>query len=88
VLNVLVARAGQPVSKEDLFAFVWNDTAVSDDALTSCVQELRRARSNGRNGAWLSIPDDMGTLVNAACLRARMGLRDEPRFKKLLANLK
>ncbi len=43
VLNVLVARAGQPVSKEDLFASVWNDTAVSDDALTSCIQELRRA---------------------------------------------
>jgi len=26
-----------------LFASVWNGTAVSDDALTSCVQELRRA---------------------------------------------
>ena len=64
-------------------------------------------------------PDDMGTLINAACLRTRMGLkeealdllervfakgwgkrdwvehdpdydilRDEPRFQKLLANLK
>ena len=33
----------QPVSKEDLFATVWSDTAVSDDALTSCIQELRRA---------------------------------------------
>jgi adenylate cyclase len=64
-------------------------------------------------------PDDMGTLVNAACLRARLGrkeealdllervfargwgkrdwiehdpdyesLRDDPRFKKLLARLK
>jgi adenylate cyclase len=43
VLAVLVTRAGQPVSKEDLFATVWNDTAVSDDALTSCIQELRRA---------------------------------------------
>src|SRR4029453_17736320 len=43
VLNLLVARAGQPVSKEDLFASVWNDTVVSDDALTSCIQELRRA---------------------------------------------
>ena len=40
---MLVARAGQPVSKEDLFATVWSDTAVSDDALTSCIQELRRA---------------------------------------------
>jgi adenylate cyclase len=43
VLKVLVAHAGQPVSKEDLFASVWNGTAVSDDALTSCIRELRSA---------------------------------------------
>src|SRR5688500_2997379 len=43
VLKVLVLRAGEPVSKDDLFASVWNDTIVTDDALTSCIQELRRA---------------------------------------------
>jgi TolB-like protein len=43
VLSVLVSRAGQPVTKEELFASVWSDAVVSDDALTSCVQELRRA---------------------------------------------
>jgi TolB-like protein/Tfp pilus assembly protein PilF len=43
VLKVLVNRAGEPVTKEDLFASVWTETAVSDDALTSCIQELRRA---------------------------------------------
>jgi len=43
VLNALVRRAGQPVSKDELFASVWNGTAVGDDALTSCIQELRRA---------------------------------------------
>src|SRR5438067_7040026 len=43
VLNELVSHAGQPVSKEDLFASVWSGTAVSDDALTTCIQELRRA---------------------------------------------
>jgi adenylate cyclase len=43
VLGVLVTRAGQPVSKDDLFAAVWSGLAVSDDALTSCIQELRRA---------------------------------------------
>ena len=43
VLKVLVTHAGEPVTKEDLFASVWNDTVVSDDALTSCIQELRRA---------------------------------------------
>jgi TolB-like protein len=43
VLNVLVERAGEPVAKDALFAAVWAETAVSDDALTSCIQELRRA---------------------------------------------
>jgi len=42
VLNELIAHAGRPVSKEQLFSVVWSGTAVSDDALTSCIQELRR----------------------------------------------
>jgi DNA-binding winged helix-turn-helix (wHTH) protein/pimeloyl-ACP methyl ester carboxylesterase len=43
VLKQLVLHAGEPVSKADLFATVWNGTIVGDDALTSCIQELRRA---------------------------------------------
>jgi adenylate cyclase len=43
VLKVLVTHAGEPVSKQRLFDSVWNGLAVSDDALTSCVQELRKA---------------------------------------------
>ena len=43
VLKQLVLHAGEPVSKTDLFATVWSGTAVGDDALTSCIQELRRA---------------------------------------------
>src|SRR5262245_35793148 len=42
VLGQLVARAGQVVSKEELFQAVWPGTVVSDAALTSCIQELRR----------------------------------------------
>src|SRR3954454_19076143 len=38
VLKELVTHAGTPVSKEHLFATVWDGVAVSDDALTSCVQ--------------------------------------------------
>ena len=43
VMTMLVAHGGEPVSKKDLFAAVWRDTAVSDDALTTCIVELRRA---------------------------------------------
>jgi TolB-like protein/Tfp pilus assembly protein PilF len=46
VLTELVARPGEPVSKEALFASVWRNRAVSDDALASCIQELRKALSD------------------------------------------
>ena len=43
VLGLLLDRAGQPVTKEDLFASVWRNSVVSDDALVTCIQELRKA---------------------------------------------
>jgi len=43
VLKVLIAQAGSPVTKDELFASVWSGVAVGDDALTSCIQELRKA---------------------------------------------
>lgn len=43
VLRLLASRAGDVVSKEELFRSVWPGTAVSDAALTSCIQELRHA---------------------------------------------
>jgi TolB-like protein len=46
VLSALLAQPGEPVSKQALFASVWPRTVVSDDALTSCIQELRKALSD------------------------------------------
>jgi DNA-binding winged helix-turn-helix (wHTH) protein len=43
VLYVLAGRAQQLVTKHELFDLVWGGLAVSDDALTSCIQELRGA---------------------------------------------
>jgi len=43
VLRVLVLRAGHVVTKEEFFQAVWPDTVVSDDALTTCILELRQA---------------------------------------------
>src|SRR4029077_17900739 len=43
VLAELLERPGVPVSKRDLFAQVWRGTVVGDDALVTCVQELRKA---------------------------------------------
>jgi DNA-binding winged helix-turn-helix (wHTH) protein/predicted ATPase len=41
LLQHLVQRAGEIVTKEQIFLAIWRDTAVSDSALTSCIQELR-----------------------------------------------
>jgi adenylate cyclase len=43
VLRTLIGRSGEPVTKQVLFDTVWKGTVVGDDALTSCIQELRRA---------------------------------------------
>jgi TolB-like protein/Tfp pilus assembly protein PilF len=43
VLAVLVGRPGELVTRRELFAALWPDAVVTDDALTSCVKDLRRA---------------------------------------------
>jgi len=43
VLGALLEHPGAPVSKQDLFANVWRGTVVSDDALVTCIQEIRKA---------------------------------------------
>ena len=43
VLGALLERPGTPMSKQELFASVWRGIVVSDDALVTCIQELRRA---------------------------------------------
>ena len=41
VLRLLAERAQELVTKQDLLDRVWGGMAVGDDALTSCIQELR-----------------------------------------------
>ena len=43
VLHLLVERGQQIVTKQELFEQVWGGIAITDDALTSCIQELRGA---------------------------------------------
>ena len=43
VLHMLAERAQELVTKQDLLDRVWGGMAVGDDALTSCIQELRGA---------------------------------------------
>lgn len=54
VLTVLLRHSPETVSREDLFAEVWPDTAISDGALTRCVRLIRVALGDdARNPRWL-----------------------------------
>jgi len=43
LLSFLAERPGEVISKDELFAAVWPETAVGDAALVTCIQELRSA---------------------------------------------
>jgi adenylate cyclase len=43
LLGALLERAPRLVTKQELLSVVWDGKAVGDEALTSCIQELRRA---------------------------------------------
>jgi TolB-like protein/DNA-binding winged helix-turn-helix (wHTH) protein len=43
VLSMLAARPGEIVSKDALMQAVWPDTFVTDDSLTQCIADIRRA---------------------------------------------
>ncbi|MER8406218.1 winged helix-turn-helix domain-containing protein [Mesorhizobium sp. M1307] len=43
VLSVLAARPGEIVSKDALMQAVWPETFVTDDSLTQCIADIRRA---------------------------------------------
>ena len=42
VLDFLVTRPGQLVSKDQLLAALWPDVTVSEGALTVCIREIRQ----------------------------------------------
>jgi TolB-like protein/DNA-binding winged helix-turn-helix (wHTH) protein/Tfp pilus assembly protein PilF len=43
VLRFLVENANRLVSKDEIFRAVWHDTVVTDDSLTQCLIDIRRA---------------------------------------------
>src|SRR5690349_12224776 len=67
VLSALLERPGSPVSKQELFANVWRGTVVSDDALVTCIQELRKAlRDDSKQPLYIETRHRMGYRFLAA----------------------
>ena len=43
VLALLAARPGETLTKEEIFNEIWPDVAVTDDSLTQCIVDIRKA---------------------------------------------
>lgn len=56
VLQHLVGNSGRLVSKEELFAVVWPNLAVTDDTLVQSIGELRRALGNDGSRLIRTVP--------------------------------
>jgi DNA-binding winged helix-turn-helix (wHTH) protein len=87
VLNMLAERAPELVTKQELFDRVWERLAVGDDALTSCIQELRGAlgddarrprmiETRHRRGYRLMAP--VSLVIEGLAAAAAMSARPEP----------
>jgi len=56
VLRYLVRNANRLVTKEELFAAVWPGSVVTDDSLTQCLVEIRRAIGDDRHEIIRTVP--------------------------------
>jgi predicted ATPase/DNA-binding winged helix-turn-helix (wHTH) protein len=56
VLVFLLERHGRLVGKEDLTRAIWPDTFVSDDSLTKCITEIRKALKDDRHRLVKTVP--------------------------------
>lgn len=82
VLGALIARAGEPVSKQELFATVWRGTVVSDDALVTCIQELRKALGDdSRSPLYIETRHKLGYRFVAAIVAADAAPAAPPRLQ-------
>ncbi len=71
VLCLLLDRPGQLVTKEELFRIAWADTVVSDAALTTCIQEIRKAlQDNAKTPQYLETVPRRGFRFIAAVVRS------------------
>jgi len=71
VLGALLEKPGMPVSKQELFENVWRGTVVTDDALVTCIQELRKAlRDSSKQPVYIATRHRLGYLFAAPVMSA------------------
>ena len=79
VLGVLVARAGEVVSKDEIIAAVWPGTVVEDSNLTVQISALRRVIDQGRSdGSFIQTVPGRGYRFAASVTHSVEGVRAAP----------
>lgn len=70
VLRALVARLGTLCTRDDLIAEVWRDVAVTDDSLTQCILDIRRAIGDADRSVLRTVPK-RGYVLHGAWVQGR-----------------
>jgi TolB-like protein/DNA-binding winged helix-turn-helix (wHTH) protein len=65
VLRLLAERAGRLVTKDELIAKVWDDVAVTEDSLTQCIADIRKAIGDEERRVLRTVPRKGYMLVPA-----------------------
>jgi class 3 adenylate cyclase len=71
VLSVFAARPGEIMSKDALMQAVWPDTFVTDDSLTQCIADIRRALGDDTRAIVETLPK-RGYRLNADRVQRRL----------------
>jgi TolB-like protein len=74
LLSYLVQNPGRVIGKDELVAAIWPDVVVSDDSLTQCMKDIRKALGPEGSGLIRTIPR-RGYIVDEDQVRS---LGDEP----------
>jgi TolB-like protein/Tfp pilus assembly protein PilF len=91
VLRVLAENVGSLVTKDEIIAKVWDDAAVTEDSLTQCIAEIRKAIGDEERRILRTVPRRGYTLTSsdqkelAAPVRYRPTLAVLP-FRSLSGN--
>ena len=56
VLRLLAQNAGRLVCKNEIIAEVWDDVVVTDDSLTQCIADIRKAIGDGEHRILRTVP--------------------------------
>ena len=80
VLEILIRRPGETVSKKDLLKAVWREEFVTDDVLVQAVGEIRRALEDDKDNPTFvqTVPREGSRFIGQVAVELPDGAREQP----------